>query len=210
MKNPTRQKRIVRGLAVAVLATCALAACQQSQDATTAVEPVQPPARSASAAVAAASAGRPAAAQSSSHGVQPFTVEVTLSDKARATFDKSGESVIVAAAYFASPKPGIDPRDVDEIGQVDLGRREIELPGAGTARFDGRAVAKDKLGLIADAPQVNINVYSGRKTSDDNLLNCDMFQDSVKLAASKPIQLHCALLTEPYATKAFTPSASSS
>lgn len=164
----------------------------------------------ASAAPVAATPRHVASIAPSRQTIPTFKVEVTLSNTAAQAFAKSGETVIVAASFFADPKPGTAKRDIDEIGQVDLGGRQVELHGAGTANFDGSAVARNKLHLIAGAPQVNINVWSGRHTSQDNLLGCDMFQGSIAAAARKPVQLHCALLTESYATKAVVPPASDS
>lgn len=128
--------------------------------------------------------------------VPSFSVQVTLSDAASRQFAKSGESVVVAAAYSGAPRPGVDGHELDDVGQVDLGRVEKELPGAGSVTFNGNAIPQDKLRLVAGAPQVNINVYSGRHSSEDNLLDCDFFQDAIAIAANKPIQIHCRLLTE--------------
>ena len=77
-----------------------------------------------------------------------------------------------------------------------MGRVQAEIPTAGTATFDGSALQQDKLGLIQGEPQVNINVYSGRKSSPDNLLDCGMFQDSVVVAAKAPIRVDCKLIAE--------------
>lgn len=148
-------------------------------------------------------AARPDAAASPTRPrVRTFTVKVSLSDAAAAQFDRSGETVIVSASYFGIPKPDTPKSDIDDIGQVDLGDITKELPGAGSAVFVGSAVPPGKLAFISGRPQVNINVFSGRHSSSDNLLGCDMFQGSVDFAAEKPLELHCALLTEEYQTKA--------
>lgn len=172
-------------------------------------EPHAPASNTSSGVHAAASAAPIATTPKHVAGIAPsrqtipaFKVEVTLSNAAAQAFAKSGETVIVAASFFADPKTGTAKRDIDEIGQVDLGNKQVELHGAGTASFDGSAVARNKLHLITGAPQVNINVWSGRHTSQDNLLGCDMFQGSIAAAAKQPILLHCALLTERYETKA--------
>lgn len=190
----TLQRWILLG---AVLLPLLLAACGK---------PATPTAGKDAVAPRAPAAGVPAqtGAGAPDRAIHPFRVEVTLSDAARQAFGKSGETVIVSASYFGDPKPGVDQRAVDDVGQIDLGRREIELPGAGIATFDGSSVAKDKLGLIAGAPRVNINVWSGRHSSQDNLLGCDMFQDTITVAARAPIRIHCALLTEPYESRQVT------
>lgn len=126
-----------------------------------------------------------------------FTVVVTLSDAARKKLSQSGESVIVGAEYFGEPAADAGKDMINDIGAIDLGRREVEIPGAGKARFDGSALKRDRLAFVKGKPQVNVNVWSGRKSSPDNLLNCDMFQNAIEVAAQKPIKLHCRLIAEP-------------
>ncbi len=41
-----------------------------------------------------------------------------------------------------------------------------------------------------------VNVFSGRHSSPDNLLDCDFFQDKITVAARAPIPIHCKLIGE--------------
>ena len=41
-----------------------------------------------------------------------------------------------------------------------------------------------------------INVFSGRHSSPDNLLDCGLFQDKIAVAARGPIQIRCKLIGE--------------
>lgn len=125
----------------------------------------------------------------------PFQVDVTLSPAAQAKLQAGRETIVVDADYFGAPVPAaIDL--ADDVGQLDLGRDVRELSAAGSANFDGSGLQTDMLDKVEGAPQVNINVYSGRKSSPDNLLACDFFQDSLDAAASAPIAVHCTLIDE--------------
>lgn len=125
-----------------------------------------------------------------------YRVDVTLSPAAQAKLLEGAETIIVGADYFGTPVPAAVDL-ADEVGQLDLGRAQRELEGAGSASFDGTGFRTDRLSQIEGEPQVNINVYSGRKSSPDNLLSCEFFQDALDVAAKAPIALHCTLIDEP-------------
>lgn len=156
-----------------------------------ACKPAAAPAPAASgAAVATPIVTTPALASSA-----PFSVQITLSEKARQRMASPAETSIVSATYFADPTPAASDQ-ANEVGQIDMGKTQVELALPGTATFDGSALRQDRLALIQDEPQVNINVYSGRRSSPDNLLDCGIFQDTVTVAASKPITIGCKLIDE--------------
>ena len=125
-----------------------------------------------------------------------FTVEVMLSDEAAALLAASGETVVVDATFFGDPAADAGAALINEVGQIDLGRREVEIPGAGTAAFGGADLRLDRLDAVAGEPQVNVNVYSGRRSEEDNLLDCGFFQDAVGVATRAPVALACRLLSE--------------
>lgn len=124
-----------------------------------------------------------------------YQVDVTLSPAAQERLQEGGETILVDADYYGAP--GQAAMDLaDDVGRLDLGRAQRELPGAGSANFDGSGFLADRLGMIEGEPQVNINVYSGRKSSPNNLLDCDFFEDALSAASAAPIGLHCALISE--------------
>lgn len=125
-----------------------------------------------------------------------FQVIVSLSEAARKKLGDAGESVIVSASYYGDGKPGLPPKILNEVGQVDIGRAQVELQGMGRAMLDGSAVQRERLDFIAGDPQVNVNVFSGRRSSPDNLLDCDFFQDSIGVAAEMPVEINCRLIAE--------------
>ena len=123
-----------------------------------------------------------------------FDVDVTLSDAARKRLGASGESVIVAAMYFAAAKDGAPAGVLNDVGMVDIGGARVELEGEGRAAFDGNAVLRERLEFAQGDPQVNVNVYSGRRSSPDNLLDCGFFQDAMAVAAAGPVRISCDLI----------------
>lgn len=137
-------------------------------------------------------------ASAASTAVEPsFAVAVSLSPRAAARLAHPKETIIVSADIYGDGN-GKARRQQDEMGQIHFpGGRTVELGGPGVAQFPG---AKYNPALLADVDangmQVLINVYSGRRSSPGNLLDCDLFQDKITIAARAPIQIHCKLIEE--------------
>jgi len=186
-------KRLARSLSVVAFLT-ALTACQRERTADPTPTPAPAPA-------ASAAATSPSLAPASN----AFNVEVSLSPKARERLLAQRESLIASADYFGYPSAQAQTQHVpgSENPWLTLHRAQVELDGAQldgtpTARFPA-VVLDPKLLAWTDAPdtpQVNINVYSGRRSSPDNLLDCAMFQDTLAIASRAPIRLACELIGE--------------
>jgi hypothetical protein len=131
-------------------------------------------------------------------GPYSFPITVTVSPKAAATLRRLQETITLSAYYYGDPAPGAE-KHADEVGQILLGRFQTEIPGSGgRAAIDGSAVKRARLVWLAPGgPEVNVNVFSSRRSGPDNLLDCDFFQDKVAIARRKPVQLACKLIGEP-------------
>lgn len=126
-----------------------------------------------------------------------FTVTITYSQKAMATLVARKETVIVAGYLYAFPAKGTPKRDVDEIGQVDLGEVHDEIAPGATATFAQVNLTQAMLKWVdAQGPQLLINVYSGRKSSPDNLLDCGIYEGSLKAVQGQSIPISCKLIGE--------------
>ena len=124
-----------------------------------------------------------------------FKVQVALTPKAAALLASKHESIEVAAMYFGDPKPGAE-KHADEMDQINLGDERVVIPGAnGTATITGTKVIARALAWTVK-PQVLINVYTARKASPDNLIDCGIFQDDVTKAQAAPIQIACKVIGE--------------
>ena len=126
-----------------------------------------------------------------------FTIHITYSAKALQTLQSRHETVIAAAYLLGHPKPHAPKRLIDEEGRIDFDtlHREI-LPGA-DAVFTSFTLDKTTLGYLdAQGPQLLINVYSGRKSSQFNLLACGLYEGSLAKVANQTLQIACNLIGE--------------
>jgi hypothetical protein len=138
-----------------------------------------------------------APAQAASQVVGPdFSVVVTLSPQAAARLANPKETVLVAASFYGIPKA--EKLRMEYQGQFPLAaEQDIELPGAGVAHFVGPHYDKSKLSAMqGDVLMVGLQIYSGRHSSPDNLLDCAPYEDSIARAAEKPIAVLCKLIGE--------------
>jgi len=125
-----------------------------------------------------------------------FSVAVTYSQKAMDTLTSSKETVIVAAYLTGSPKPGT-PKSLIHQGAVGLGDSTQEITPGATATFSKISLDPKVLSYVdSQGPQLLINVYSGRKSSPNNLLDCGIYDGPLKDVQGKSIPIACKLIGE--------------
>jgi hypothetical protein len=130
-------------------------------------------------------------------GFSGFSVRATLSDKAGKTLADRKETVVVAAYFSGNPKPGTPRKYLSDIGQVDLGQANVEIAPGAIAKFGPVKLKQDALNQVdTKGPQLLINVYSGRKSSPDNLLDCGIYEDGLAPVEGKTIPISCKLIGE--------------
>jgi hypothetical protein len=142
-----------------------------------------------------------ARAQEASHAAIPefsgFDVQVTLSEKAKVRLTASKETIIVAGYLVGDPKKQAAKKYIDEMGQVSLGTIKTEIQPGQVAHFGEVKMKKDALAQIDDnGPQLLINVYSGRKSSKDNLVDCGIYEGALKPVEGTTIPISCKLIGE--------------
>jgi hypothetical protein len=129
--------------------------------------------------------------------VQWFTVTLTYSSKAMSTLVARKETVIVAGYLTCFPKQGTPKKLVDHEDQVSLGEIHDEIVPGQTATFKGIKLDQSALKWAdSQGPQLLINVYSGRKSSPNNLLDCGIYQGPLKDVQGKSIPISCKLIGE--------------
>jgi hypothetical protein len=126
-----------------------------------------------------------------------FTVKVTYSQKAMDKLVAGKETVIVDGELSGSPKPGTPKRFVDDIGQVDVGEVKDEIVPGAEATFDHIKLDQAMMKWVdSSGPQLLINVYSGRKSSPNNLLDCGIYEGSLAAVQGQSIPISCKLIGE--------------
>jgi len=141
----------------------------------------------------------PATAQ----GDMGFDVNVTLSKEAAAKLAAGKEGIVIFASYYGDPKRSAK-KHTNEVGQIDLTPQDeqVEIPGTGGhAHISGSRVDPKRLDWLAGAAKVNVNVASARKSSSDNLLDCDFIDGPLSDVQREPVTLHCGLIEENVDTK---------
>jgi hypothetical protein len=131
-------------------------------------------------------------ASSAQAGPYGFTVDVSLSPKAAAELSARKEAIIVSAMYEGNAIAAKQKYEVD--GPLGLGDEQVIIPAAGgRAVITGGKVIVKRIGWVKRF-DVLINVYSARRSDPNNLLDCGIFEDSVKKAQEKPIPISCKLI----------------
>ncbi|MFZ0337688.1 MAG: hypothetical protein WAL45_06620 [Terracidiphilus sp.] len=129
--------------------------------------------------------------------VPGFTVTVTYSQKAMATLVAGKETVIVVGYLFGSPIQGTPKQFVDHEGQIDMGEVKAEIAPGAIAKFDKVKLNQPMLKwLDSQGPQLLINVYSGRKSSPNNLLDCGIYEGSLQAIQGQSVPIACKLIGE--------------
>jgi hypothetical protein len=128
--------------------------------------------------------------------VPAHTIIVTLSPAAMQKLSESGETVIVSADYSGKPKPGTAKRWIDDEGQVELGSTQVETKPGQPVVFPAFQLKPEAFAQTdGGSPILLINVFSGRRSSQDNLLACDIYEDPVKNLAPN-YKIPCKLIGE--------------
>lgn len=102
--------------------------------------------------------------------IAPFDIEVSLSPKAAARMKKGGETIIVDVAFTGTPKPNVNAK-LEEDGSFFVATAQKEITNWQIASFKGLKFSRKIYDQLADKNiDLGVNVYSGRKSSPDNLL----------------------------------------
>ena len=132
-----------------------------------------------------------------------FDFTIALSEKAAETLGAAHETITVLASYYGTPTQEGEAH-ANELGMVDLDTETFELPGQpGVAHVTGKNVKGADLSWIKGRPSVNVNLFTSRKSSDLNLIDCDLIDGEVTKVQAKPITVNCFLIGEPLESKTF-------
>jgi hypothetical protein len=126
-----------------------------------------------------------------------FSVDVPLSGKAKKRLTAGKETLVVAAYFSGAATPDTPKKFVTETGEIDLGKRTVEVAPGARATFGEIELRPEALAQSLNRePLLLVNVYSGRKSSDDNLLDCAIFEGPLKSVENKTIPIACRLIGE--------------
>lgn len=123
-----------------------------------------------------------------------FDVQLTLTPRAAEKLVSTRERIIVAGMFWGAPNAAAEPT-ADEMGQIPLGEDFVEVaPESATVKVPAANFDPEQLANVEGAPQVLVNVYSARKTHEDNLLSCGIYEGPVAMAQKQPVDIQCDLI----------------
>ncbi|CAN5214971.1 hypothetical protein BH09BAC3_BH09BAC3_26080 [soil metagenome] len=126
-----------------------------------------------------------------------FKIAIELSDKAEKKLTRDNETIVVQAYLSGTPKDSAPSLLVDEMGQMNLGSPSVELKRPGTAVFKSVKISRKSYDLLANNDfHVLINVFSGRRSTELNLLECDILEASITEVNSRKHVLKGKLIGE--------------
>jgi len=128
--------------------------------------------------------------------IPSFSVQVKLSPLASQKLAQDKETIIVHAWFSGIPKDSAS-KEYRESGALFIRQAQAVADSNGVAGFEGIRFAKAIYDSLADKDiRVLINVYSGRRSASDNLLDCGMLADKMSAVKGKKIVLEGKLINE--------------
>jgi hypothetical protein len=126
-----------------------------------------------------------------------FSVHVQLSKAARKKLTQDKETIIVLVSFMGYPKEGTEARFLNKPGHVLLGEVRREIQPSETATFEPINLKSDAFARIdSQGPLIFIEVFSGRRSSKDNLLDCEDYEGSLESVLGRTMVLRCQLIEE--------------
>jgi len=127
-------------------------------------------------------------------GPNAFDVQLTLTPRAAEMLSGAGEAVTVGVLYFGAPTPdGLKPGD--DVGIVQTGAEQVTVPPAnGVILMPGVGYDPAREADVEGGKQVLVNVYSARRTREDNVLSCGGYEGPLAMAQQKPVEIRCDLI----------------
>ncbi|MDD2636775.1 MAG: hypothetical protein PHW82_14885 [Bacteroidales bacterium] len=130
--------------------------------------------------------------------IPSFEIELKLSKKAETKLKNDNESVIVMAFFTGEPIENIPDKYKHkvEMGELWLLSYPIELTDKRIAKFENLKFHKDLYDLLKNKDiRLLINVYSGRKSTDVNILDCEILQDNMSNINGKQFTINGKLIS---------------
>lgn len=126
--------------------------------------------------------------------VPPFEIEVSLSPKAKNRIVDSNETIVIHVFLEGIPK---DPTKahLEEDGSFYVGAAKKEIVYGQVARFDNLKFPKKIYDQLADKDvDLTVNIYTGRKSSQNNLITGDFLSDKTSNVINRHFTLKQKLI----------------
>lgn len=120
------------------------------------------------------------------------TLHISFDAASATKLQEAGEMVIVSSYFWGDPAMG-NVLALNEMGQLYLGAEQATVWPNGQTISIGHSLAGAPIGNV-EAPMVNVNVYSARITSEDNLLDCGIVDGPTDALSKSTQEIACKLI----------------
>jgi hypothetical protein len=126
--------------------------------------------------------------------IPPFEIEVELSVRANTKMTVDKETIIVSATFMGIPNDTSSEASRQD-GEITLRQHAVELTASRVARFENLKLSKKAYNSLANKDiRLLINVFSGRKKTRDNVLDCGIFEAKMSEIINKRSTIQCSLI----------------
>ena len=140
---------------------------------------------------------QPRSAAAATGNLSGFTVDLVLSPRAAAELRRRNEGITVSTMYSGTPKRAYERHADDHSGELNMGEHEVTVAGqAGPVTVPETALNRRRLAWIDGPPQVLVNVFTARRSSQNNLLDCGIVQGNLPDIAGRSHRVLCRLIGE--------------
>jgi hypothetical protein len=128
--------------------------------------------------------------------IPSFEVEIILSEKAKERMLNPEESIIVFVEFFGEPKDSIN-EGLNEEGQLMLRSTKMEINPPWVAKIDNIFISKIVYDRLKNKDfDVSIQIWTGRRSSEFNLLHGELIDGTISKLKGKRHKLNASLIGE--------------
>ena len=127
--------------------------------------------------------------------ILPFEIAINLSPKAKDKILLDHETIIVDVSLTGEPKVSTPPHFFAENGLFYVASARKEISYGQNAKFDQIRFSKKVYNELSDKDiNITVFVYSGRKSSEKNLLDCEVIYDKISNMVNKTHTINSKLI----------------
>ena len=128
--------------------------------------------------------------------IPSFSIQVSLTKTANEKLIHDKETIIVSALFSGSPKDTLS-KEYREMGEMFITEARMELDSSRLATFTGVRFSRARYDSLADKDiRLLINIFSGRHSGPDNLLDCNILEEKMSAVKGRTFVLTGKLINE--------------
>ncbi len=147
--------------------------------------------------VTIAQSAKPVAIKSGKILIEPFEIDLALSDKAISLLKASGETIVFVFHFYGDPTTARNEANKEYFSDSYGFSLRREFPVKKRYAIKDMEIPAAFYAPLADKDiSVNLNIISGRKSSRNNLIRCDILEGRLSELAGRRFSMSGRLIRE--------------